>query len=89
LENLRQNSCYSTLRIVISILTVLLFISLFVSVVAMAIGAAQVEPNGGLYTGLIALGAGIVGSVVIIAYRQAALLLIDLVDAQIESNSRS
>ncbi len=74
LIHLRKNSCYGTLRSVITILTVLSFIGLYALAFAL----------NGIMGGAVA----IIGTVFIIAARQASLLLIDLVDAHLERYSK-
>jgi len=87
LKKVRADSCYSTLRSVITILAALSLLSLFGSVILIALGANQ-EGLGGGAPILVAVAAAVLGSILIIASRQAALVLIDLADTQIEKNSQ-
>jgi uncharacterized membrane protein (DUF485 family) len=90
LEKIRRNSCYRTLRSVINIVTILCVVLLILYVVGLLVVAAQAPLEGGVSTILIsyAIGAVLLGGVIIFAARQAAVLFIDLVDAQIEKNAR-
>jgi uncharacterized membrane protein (DUF485 family) len=90
LEILRQNSCYKTLRSVITIGTVMAFLSLFGFVAVGLLGASQINEDRSMTVPILyAMAFSVIGSVVIIAWRQASLLLVDLVDTQLDKNSRN
>jgi hypothetical protein len=88
LAKLRADSCYSTLRTVITILTVLSLLSLYGLAFLVFAGSTQIEGTGTAGPLLLASASAILGTVFVIACRQAALVLIDLADTQIEKNSQ-
>lgn len=85
LQQLRENSCYSTLRSLITIVTVVSMMALIASAIVMAFVGLQA---GSIGPCIVSGAMAILGAFLLVAARQASLLMIDLVDAQLERNSQ-
>lgn len=91
LRNVRQQTCYKTLRGLIDLLQAGLIVSAALTLVAGAIGMFFAEEPPGLrvLTLIIAICICFVMVVLSIAVKQAALLLVDIADCQIQQVGRT
>ena len=86
LKQVRQNTCYKTLRSLIDVVAIIFFVAAVLLAVA-SILTMFVSPDIGLASGIVKLILGLIISALVavlaVAWKQAALLLVDIADCQI------
>ena len=96
LEFIRDNSCYSTLRLVIGIIFVLCIAALGIAVIfelfnhiSRMTNADNLIPKTSLNLLVMAdILAGVLGSILLVAFWQASLLLVDIADTLLHDHAR-
>ena len=85
IQRVRAQTCYSTLRGLITFFSVISGFMLMISAIVYVVKGSS-EKNGLLP--LLGIGGGILGLFIVIAYQQASSLLIDIADTLIEQNRK-
>jgi hypothetical protein len=87
LQQIRQQTCYKTLRGLIYLIEILFFVAAGLAVIYAVLMAFQVSQSKAPDTTIFAIIGGVISAVVLsimgIAWQQAAMLLIDIADCQI------
>ncbi len=82
LHGVRSNTCYSALRSMIDLFTVLAIILVILAAGTYVVLGIKMQSTVAAFIGLVA---GILGALVVIASKQASLLLVDIADLLVES----
>lgn len=93
LKRIRQETCYKTLRDLIGLVQVVFFVVAGLlaigSVASVFAGFAAAGPAGGIVSLILGLVIAVIIVVLAIAWKQAALLLVDIADCQIQLAGKS
>jgi hypothetical protein len=85
LESVRKQTCYSTLRGMIDILAMLSIVGIIILAGFYIYSGVQ---NDSTFTVVVGIVGGLLGCFLVIASKQASLLLVDIADTLIEQNRK-